>query len=169
MKTIIRISFFLSLLPALWLASCKEQECVLTEEAASKVEGLSDKWQVSQVVQYDGVQPIPEKQWRDISTFGIGTTPMTITFSSSSTPYTYTIDAGSTINYLGSNSGTWSFDDETYPTTLILNDGNQTMELGLGGPTRPVDNKLKIQASRYCTVDGAPDVTSGYLYILDRQ
>lgn len=163
--------FSFIILTVVTLSSCQETKDFILDSPMSKITGISDTWKLSQVVQIDVLTKIQERREMDISSLSIGADPMTLNFTSDGN---YTVNAGSSLNYLGSTSGTWSFNDNDYPTQVNINSNGETTVLQLFAPTREIDMQLKIGVFRYC---GLPDdngvlqaeITSGYIYVFDRQ
>lgn len=153
------------------LSSCQETQDLVLDPPLSKVVGISDTWRLTQIVQVDFLTKIPERRERDITTLAIGANPMTVSFT---TDGNYSLNAGSSLNYLGAESGTWAFNNNDYPTLINISANGINSELSLYGPTREIDSYLKVGVQRYCNIpddNGVPQATPtlGYVYIFERQ
>jgi hypothetical protein len=151
-------------------SACQETKDLVLEAPMSKITGISDTWKLSKVVQADLLTNIPERSELDLSNLYIGTEPMSISFTADGN---YTLTPGTTLNYIG-GSGTWSFNNNDYPTQINLVSNGVNTTLQLFAPTREVDNTLEVGAIQYCSVpdnNGVLQATPavGYMYIFDRQ
>lgn len=115
---------------------------------ASKVEGIKASWVLDKCILID--EQSLTRESNDITAFvsANGNAKSNITFTETN----YTVDtAGLVYNVFESASGTWAFDNNSYPTKIILtpNNGN-AFELPLGGPVRPTDAFLRIKKMVNC-------------------
>ncbi len=162
------IILILPLFFLLTLSDCKKETYTL-DPPGSKVEGISASWQINTVIQVDEIDL--SKAERDLSDFYINefsTALLEITFKSSD--MTFIITPGSSgRNYLPS-TGTWSFDDDNYPSYIYLVDSDGVITtLKLQGPTRPQDQQLKFSFQRTCMLDGVETEYVGYRYEFNRK
>jgi hypothetical protein len=149
MKTMNKIRL-LAMLPlfALLLNGCKENIEGELGESYDKVAGMNGTWELTKFSQIDLNNPIKEE--RDLTEFYIidGITPMQIIFDSNEKSYEVLISAGR--NYFGP-SGTWTFDDNEYPSFLLMDDGTTERSFELGRVVREFDNSLVIDLRRGCS------------------
>jgi hypothetical protein len=158
--------FIGSLLLALCFTACKETIEGDLGEPFDKVKGLSGTWELARFEQQDLNNPV--KETRDLSEFYIDgqVTPLQITFDASTRSYNVAIELGK--NYFG-NAGSWSFDDDDYPSFLILDTGSDTLQYNLGTIVREFDNTLQIDYRRGCEdADGNLTETVVYKFIFNR-
>jgi len=168
--TMMKKIFFL-ILPLIFLltlSDCKKENYTL-DPPGSKVEGINGAWEINKVIQVDELDL--SKSERDLSLLYINefsTAVLEIIFNSSE--MTFMITPGSSgKNYLPS-SGTWAFDDDAYPTKILLKDeGGTTTVLSLQGPTRPQDLYLKFSFQRSCIIDDVDTEYVGYRYEFNRK
>ena len=134
------------------ITSCSEEKEYILQPAPSKIEGLADEWELKTIYQIDRSQklilePVPFDVTNVLLANGA-------TASASFTAQkTYTLNLGDMPNYIGTTTGSWAFDDELYPSKIILN-GLDT--LALLKPTRPIDKILSVEVVRTCA--GVPTV-----------
>lgn len=153
------------LLIAIGFVACKKTIEGELGEPFDKVKGLSGTWELAKFEQQDLNNPIQET--RDLSSFYIDgqVTPLQITFGSDRS-YDVALEMGK--NYFGTE-GTWSFDDEDYPSFLILDTGADTLEYNLGAVVREFDNTLQIDYLRGCEdSNGNFTETVVYKFIFNR-
>lgn len=151
---------------SLVFSSCKPDLKGSLGEPTDKIAGMDGTWEMATFVQQDPNNPIKEE--RDLSEFYIvpGVTPYHLQFSK--TDRTYTVTPGPGKNYFGTG-GTWSFDNENYPTFLYLYNTTDTLELKLGSVIRPTDNMLSIELENQChDTTGAFTTTAIYRFIFNR-
>lgn len=166
MKKIIIVALPLILL--LGLNNCKKKTYTL-DPPASKVEGLGGDWELYSVVIIDEIDLA--KAERDISQFYISDSSTSVLKASfTSADRSFEITPGSMgKNYLPT-SGTWSFDDDNYPSYIFLKDDDGIVtRLKLQGPTRPQDQKLKFSFNRFCEIDAVDTEYVGYRYEFNRK
>ena len=148
-------------------AACKPDLKGELGTAADKVAGMSGTWKVSRFSQVDLNNPIQEE--RDLSEFYIvpGEEVLTIQFNKNDRSYVVTPGAGR--NYFGT-SGTWAFDNDAAPSTLILTSAEETLELPLGTMVREFDNAFEIEIPRFCEdATGNRQATVIYKFQFTRQ
>ena len=165
MKTQISILFIL--LGVLSLSSCKKTIEGELGEPFDKVSGMAGTWQLTTFSQTDLNNPIQEK--RDLSRFYIkdGITPLEITFTKAGRTYETDIEFGK--NYFGT-SGTWGFDNEEYPSYLLLYGETDTLQFNLGSVVRSFDQTMSIELPRGCSLNKADAVpTVVYTFEFTRQ
>ena len=104
----------------------------------------------------------PVKETRDLSMFYLDgiVTPLQLTFNEDLT-YDIAIEMGK--NYFG-EGGTWSFDDDLYPTYLELMTDGDSLVYNLGGMVREFDQSFNIEYRRDC--NGTP--TNIYTFEFNR-
>ena len=139
-------------------AGCKRDRKELPAPA-SKVAGIQDDWVLSKVLQFD---EISQKEL-DVSTVYLGADPTRINFRISGVDTAYTVVPGTSVNYLGT-SGQWRFDDNNYPTKLIVTHDGNTYHLPLLRTIREGDPTLEIKYTKVCS---GKNVVS-YKYIFKR-
>lgn len=127
------------------LTGCKKEEYVL-DPAPSKLEGINGTFSLAKVMQVDQLT-FDVNNSLDVSSVFVGETPARITFDSDAGTFSY--DSGSTIDFIG-GSGSWSFDNNDYPTKIMMNNGADTYEVTLLRTIRPQDN-LEFQLDRMCS------------------
>ncbi|MGB0424692.1 MAG: hypothetical protein ACPGED_10220, partial [Flavobacteriales bacterium] len=64
------------------------------------------------------------------------------------------------------DEGTWSFDNNEYPSALLLETGTDVMQFDLSNVVRPFDNTLSIQLDKSC-IDGGGETTETVIYIFN--
>ncbi len=138
----------LLLLIVMGMTACKQEELVL-DPPGSKLEGINDSFTLTEVIQVDPFVIGSGNSFDVTSVFTSGTAP-TIAFNS--TDFTFTFTAGDGPNYLGS-AGTWTFDNNEYPTRINMNDGSTQYILKLLRTIRPQDEALEVQYERSCGGD----------------
>lgn len=141
---LIRLMPFLALLAL--LPACQKDNIPPLGTPYSQVEGINDDWKLVGILQVDELTGGTLRQL-DVSSLLLGGNPATATFSSGDR--TFSATPNDSRIYLPS-SGTWAFDDDTYPTKLILTDGNGNVsELPLQRPARErVDQNLVVKFTR---------------------
>jgi hypothetical protein len=149
---------------ALPFFGCQKEAVPPIGDPASKLEGISDTWKLSGVYQYDEKVANTDLIQYDITDFFITGDAPVITFDAGSKTYAY--DAKSSPNFLGA-AGSWQFDDDAFPTVIMAteNGGSDQVVWSLLGPTRPVDQELKLAVRRGCATDGS----YAYLFVFTRQ
>lgn len=122
---------------------------------ASKIEGITSKWVMSQFLVNDKGGIIEEKL--DMTEYytlnpSRNTLP-SISFLISGTDTIFTCDtAGLALNIFDVPTGRWRFDDNNFPTKIQLmrEDKSIISEYNLLAPIRPNDVNLKISKSTIC-------------------
>ena len=147
--------------------SCTKDEPVIGE-AFSHVKGISDTWVLTSIQQTD---ELAESAPLDVTEVMLGADPSTIVFNEADRSYTLT--NGSSIQYLPA-SGKWAFDDDNYPSNVVLTSGTNTYTLNLQKPIREkVDNSLEFKYIRpigdCATLDKGKLGAVGYIYKYDRK
>ena len=149
-------------------AGCKPETHGELGEAFDKVKGLVGTWELQAFTQQDLNSPV--KETRDLSMFYLDgiVTPLQLTFNEDLT-YDVAIEMGK--NYFG-EGGTWSFDDDLYPTYLELMTesarhsqcASRILVYNLGGMVREFDQSFNIEYRREC--NGTP--TNIYTFEFNR-
>lgn len=158
MKKIIYSLIFLFI--ALSSGAC-EDETYEFGEPFSKIEGITGEFILTKVIQADERSTNLDNTF-DISEFFIGSTPAVLSFNGSD--FSYTLSPGTAPNFLGGTSGSWKFDDNDFPTQILLGSGTPVI-LDLDRTIRSIDNTLEFRVSRYCS--GKAGVS--YQYVFTRQ
>ncbi len=123
--------------------SCKE-ETPEFGEPFSKPAGIADEWELIELKQADLLTKSNSKLI-DLTSLYIGDTPARLSFS---TDNSFTGDAG-TSKLFFPTSGSWAFDDDLYPSNVIITSEGQTYSLNLLAPVREnVDLYLHVQYVR---------------------
>lgn len=159
-------SFLWSTAACVLLIACKPELKGELGVSADKVEGLNGTWEVATFSQQDPNNPIREE--RDLSEFYVvaGETPTRLSFDK--TNRTYTVQAGPGKNFFG-DGGSWGFDNDEYPTYLMLYTPTDTIQTLLGSVVRPSDSNLSIQLESDCVdASGNRTVTSIYKFSFNR-
>ncbi|MEL6674431.1 MAG: DUF5004 domain-containing protein [Bacteroidota bacterium] len=160
MKKINQNIFLLPLACLFALLAC-EQTTPEFGDTYSKVEGINGAFKLTQVIQTDE-RTASFDNTLDISGFFLRSTPPELNFSSADR--SFTLAPGDSPNFLG-ESGSWKFDDEEFPTQLILTSNGQDLTLELNRTIREIDNTLEFNFRRACF--GKAALT--YTYIFTRQ
>lgn len=164
MKTILAKSLFSVALALVLLAGCKPESKGELGEPFDKIAGISGTWELTRFIQKDLNNPIQEE--RDLSQFYIkeGFSPLRIQFSGADRSYTVSIETGR--NYFG-DGGTWSFDDDIYPSfltlTTLIDEVETPLEFKLGSMVREFDPVLMIDLPRGCDLN-TPDAVPTVVY-----
>ncbi len=153
----IKILFFALL--ALVAVSC-EDEIPPLGEPSSKVLGIQATWVLTAVEQVDLLTPFNENTL-DVSTVFIGDTPASMTFDGSS----YTVNYGTSPEGLLGTGGSYTFDDNDFPTLINLSSGGTNYTLNLNRTVREIDPTLEFEIKRVC---GGIEAIS-YKYVFTRQ
>lgn len=141
------LTFFIAAM-VLLAPACKKETTL--NPAPSKIEGLAASWVLVQASQVDELSLI--KETADITDFyATGAAMPNITFNSN---FTFTSDNTGVAKTHFGNSGTWAFDNNDYPTKIILTyTGGGTDDLPLGATIRTTDKRLKIKQTINCGTD----------------
>lgn len=134
------ILFFMVLIVA---TGCKKPQEYPIGEPYSQLEGIQGKFRLSKVEQVDELTLNLDKTL-DVSELYLGTSPMEITFGAENV----TVNANDTPDYFtnGNTTLAWKFDDNKFPTKVIINNGEA--EWDLLRPIRTSDNELAFKVSR---------------------
>ncbi|MEY5043395.1 MAG: hypothetical protein RJA19_622 [Bacteroidota bacterium] len=145
---------------AFFAGGCKPETEGEIGEPFDKVAGISGTWELRAFLQQDLNSPV--KEVRDLSEFYIDgvTQPLRITFAADRT---YDVDITLGKNFFGPG-GTWAFDDDQYPSELILHTPTDTLVYDLGAMTRTFDTSLGIEYERSC----GGTSTVRYSFLFDR-
>jgi hypothetical protein len=118
---------------------------------ASKIEGLKSKWVLSTFNVTDKGGIIEDKL--DMTDYFDPSFLPNITFSILDADTTFTSDTtGIPMNVFSIPAGRWRFDDNNFPTKIIIMDNakNYVDELLLKAPIRSFDTQLKISKDIVC-------------------
>ena len=145
MKKIFTITIALAL-----LAGCREQKTQL-DPPGSKLEGINAQWTLVEVEQVD-VASI-QQSTLDVSKAFLKNGSLDVNFNSSD--FTYAVNSDIP-NYLG-DGGSWSFDDNEYPTKIyLIPSGSDTIKLDMLSTIRPIDTYLHVAVVRTCGPNNDP-------------
>lgn len=152
------------------MQGCKKERPEIGEPY-SKVDGLSDSWVLSKVLQIDEANPLKES--RDLSEYyglsssgGTGVSVLEINFDAANR--SFRMKPGQGKNFLAPGfkdpltidslrlKGTWSFTNELNPSfaetapegVQLINDLDDTVSLMLDAPIRPFDRELGLKIVR---------------------
>ena len=118
----------------------------------SKIEGLTSKWVLSTFNVTDKGGIIDEQM--DMTDYYSSSSSMpNISFTITGTDTTFACDTtGVILNLFGSVNGRWRFDNNDYPTKIMLmsDDKSVLTELNLLAPIRSFDNSLKVSQATMC-------------------
>jgi hypothetical protein len=132
-------------LMAFVLQACKPKEVFEPGDPFSSLKGIHGTWAIDQVLQVDKLSTKSDNSL-DVSSFFMGASPLEITFNSDD--FTWSVAAGDAPNYLGA-SGTWSFDDNDFPSVINIVEGSATRTFTLNRPVREqVDQYLDFTMER---------------------
>lgn len=117
-----------------------------------KVKGISGSWILYKTEQVDvnnKLGNIRSDTVMDVTKWYLGSnTPMTLQITQSGA---YSISAGVGDMFFKKMAGTWKFDNNSYPSWWMLDNGMpEALNIQLLGPTRPQDNDLILKAVKYC-------------------
>lgn len=121
----------------LGLASCRPDPYKDIGARQGTTDGLNGSWQVSKVEVIDLTTPVPEA--RDLSDFYLGQSDLLgLSFNVSDNSYTVQNSSVPT-NPFGS-SGSYSFDDDNYPSKItFISSDMDTVNADLAGIVRSID------------------------------
>ncbi|MBX7241336.1 MAG: DUF5004 domain-containing protein [Bacteroidia bacterium] len=136
--------FILLFIAFVTVSGCKKPQEYPIGDPYSQVEGIQGTFRLAKVEQVDELT-LNLNKTLDVSELYLGTTPMEVTFG----PENVTVNANDTPDYFttGSTNLAWSFDDNTFPTKVIINNGEA--EWDLLRPIRTSDNELAFKVSRF--------------------
>jgi hypothetical protein len=142
-KAIIIASIFLSI-----IACKKEIKDIGTP--SSKVDGIQAKWGLTSCTMIDELSLV--KEATSMGDFFTTKKAPNITFETVGGIKKYTVDTANVlVNFFQAPSGTWSFDNDEYPTMVkFIPDGGVEFSLPLGATVRTVDTFLKLRKPVYC-------------------
>ncbi|MEI6575240.1 MAG: DUF5004 domain-containing protein [Bacteroidota bacterium] len=155
------IFLFAGLLVLFAFTGCKKDFPAIGDYP-SKVEGLQGTWKAQQVIQVD--YDAKEKgenlfQWDVSHSFNL--TDYTIVFNANGT----FVISGTAHNFAKLSSGTWAFDNPTFPSKINLTDGATTDAFAVIAPPRTGFDMCTISYDRYAS--GKKII--GYQYYLKKQ
>jgi hypothetical protein len=146
-KIIVIISIFIS------LAACKKELKELYPPS-SKVDGIKASWELSSCSMIDELSLVKEATTMgDFFTVNPSNKKPNIKFDIVSGVRTYTVDTANVlINFFENPTGTWTFDNDEYPTEVVFTPTVGTVfSLPLGASIRTVDTYLKFKKPVYCS------------------
>jgi hypothetical protein len=133
------------------VSSCRKEYKEIGD-VPSKVDGITASWSLSgcEVVDKGGII----EETLDITPFFRTQSKMpNINFTMESGVGTYTCDTSNiAFQFFGGVGGKWRFDNDNYPTKLIItpNGGTESTILALASTIRPTDTYLKLDKSVWC-------------------
>ena len=148
------------------MSSCREDRSADLGEPLSKIEGLvATPWVISEVYIVDGADPANTS--RDFSSFYVsGESLLSLNFSEDGT---FQVQPGDGLNFLP-EGGTWEFDNKEFPTRIIMDGGDESLELQLEAPTRIIEQQLKVRYDKYaCELDGEIKPVYSYRLVFNRE
>lgn len=129
---------------------CKPEKKELGPKS-SQLDGINGSWVLTRTDQIDvNVQLAftESDTLLDVSEVLLNSTPMEINFNKES--MLFNITAGNGSEMFKSDIGAWKFDNNDYPSYVILNDGNvQQMNLKLIRPVRLQDRYLILKINKF--------------------
>ena len=132
------------------------------------VKGMIGSWKLKEFIQQDLNSPIKEE--RDLTHMyaADGVTPLELTFNHNPRDYSTSIEMGK--NFFG-DSGSWSFDDDLYPSFLYLDTGIDTLSFDLGRMVREIDSEMHLEIQGGCRNDWDIITTETVIYkfVFERQ
>lgn len=141
-----KYSFIVLITLAISVLGCKKEPEVPFGEPSSKIEGINAEWMLV-AAQLIDENTINRDSISLTDYYLSGEAPM-ISFDSKT--FEYAVTAHGKKNFFGIG-GTWAFDDDEYPTKIILNDAELgTVEVMLTSTIREVDTRLRVNISRDC-------------------
>lgn len=147
------------------VTSCREDRSAELGEPLSKIEGLvATPWVISEVYIVDGADPANAS--RDFSSYyASGESLLSLNFNEDGT---FQVQPGDGVNFLP-EGGTWEFDNNEYPSRIIMNGGDVDLELQLEAPTRIIEQQLKVRYDKYaCELDGEIKPVYSYRMVFNR-
>lgn len=151
MKIDKKIVVVLAMLAITTIACKKEYEDIGLPP--SKLEGLTSKWVLSTFFINDKAGIVEEKM--DMTDYYTsGTALPNITFSILAEDTLFTCDTtGLELNLFDIDNGRWRFDDNNFPTKIIImrNDKTPISELNLLAPIRSFDKTLQVSKNINCS------------------
>lgn len=139
-----QLNILLVLLALLFLiSSCKEDSKPIGDPL-SQINGIVDTWRLNNVNQVDELND-KSNNFIDVSTIMMGSDAAEITFNADKS---FTLNPGTIRNFFPID-GSWAFDDDDYPSQIILTDTNGETILDMLSPVREnVDNRLEVKYIR---------------------
>lgn len=132
------------------------------------VKGITGTWQIKEFVQQDLNSPVKEE--RDLTQMYVadGVTPLQLTFGQSPRDYSAEIEIGK--NFFG-DAGSWSYDDDIYPSFLYLETATDTLTFNMGRMVREIDNEMQLEIWGGCRNewDIITTETVIYKFVFERQ
>jgi hypothetical protein len=137
---------------ALFMLSACRKEYKEIGDLPSKVDGLTASWVLSSCEVLDKGGIIEETI--DVTPFFQTKSKLpNVSFTMESGVGTYSCDTSNiAFQFFGGTAGKWRFDNEQYPTKIILipNGGVESIVLPLGSTIRPTDTYLKLDKAVLC-------------------
>jgi hypothetical protein len=147
------------------VSACRPAKFKEIGEIPSKTKGIQGSWLLSHAYVVDDAYVNPDQL--DITDFY--KTKALPSFTFTETNFT-ALTTGTVKNYFGTGTGTWSFDNNDYPTTLYFTYSNNDKDTFLLGATiRPTDSKLKLKKTYFYTKNGIRKSAYSYIWEFDRQ
>lgn len=157
--------FFIAAAAVLLIASCRPEKFKDIGDPASKTAGIQANWILAHAYVIDEAFATPDKL--EITDFY--KTKALPTLNITATGFT-ALTTGVVKNYFGTGKGTWTFDDNTYPTKVYLNyNDNSKDTFMLAGTIRTTDQALKLKKTYYYTKNGVKKIAYSYIWEFTRQ
>lgn len=129
---------------------CKPEKKELGPKV-SQLDGINGNWVLVKTDQIDvNVQLAftESDTLLDVSEVLLNTTPMEISFDKNLS--TYNVTNGSASDMFNLKTGSWKFDNNDYPSMVVLNDGTvDQMNVSLIRPVRPQDRYLILKINKF--------------------
>jgi len=146
-----KLMVYMSVALGLLAASCRKEYKEIGE-VPSKVDGITASWVLSGCSIIDKAATVEETM--DVTSFFTqkGKLP-NVRFVMEGGNGTYSCDTSDVAyNFFGGTGGTWTFDNNDYPTQVVLTPTGSTepITLKLAATIRPTDTYLKLDKSVLC-------------------
>ncbi len=147
------------------MVQCNKEEAPAIGSPYSQVKGIQDTWSLTKIEMSDDIAD-PETLL-DVSDVMLGDTVSLLKFSATE----YELTPGNCVHYIPLK-GSWRFDNDQYPTQIILNDSTDHILLDHLHPVREVvDNTLRYRYHRIgdaCAGSYAGKSVVSYIYTYTR-
>lgn len=154
---VLKTSLLLLLIGA---AACRPEPFKEANERYDLVAGINGTWELAKVEVED--RSFPEFSSLDFSDFFAEQT-ITITFDAASQSYNF---EGEATGLPFGSEGSYSFDDERYPTRISFRPvGGEELELELGNMVREIDPSMSFRRTR----SSCDQVYAQYRYFFNRK
>lgn len=145
---------------------CRPKKFKDIGDASSKMEGIKANWIMAHAYVIDEAYVTPDK-FEITDFYRTGTTLPNLNISDNSFSSTVT---GVVKNYFGTGNGTWKFDDNNFPTSVIFSYSNATKDTFLlASSIRATDNALKLKKQYYYMKAGKKTLGFSYIWEFTKQ